>query len=84
MTAPETDSAQMLADRLDEFFKARRIELAIMCTELGVSIDNLIMDMLMAGYNEIDGIVKQSMENNGVRYNAVYDAVKLADLEGKE
>lgn len=76
MTVPEVDYAQRLGDSLDAFLTAHRADLGAMMCALDTDVDMLIMDMLMAGYEEMQSRAVMLMTHDGKDYAALVDEFK--------
>ena len=60
MTDPEI-VAERLSGNMDAFMKTHRADIAAMCISLDLDVDLIIMDMVMAGYEEIRTRAMQMM-----------------------
>lgn len=73
MTAPEVDYADRLGNNLDIFMAVHRADLGVMMMALDRDVDLILMDMLMAGFNEIKTVAMQSLEQMG---DKTYDELR--------
>lgn len=76
MTAPEVDYADRLGRNLDSFLNNHRAELGAIMVALDEDIDILLMDMLMCGYKEKEGLAMMLMEHDGKDYNELVKEFK--------
>lgn len=70
---PTVDYADRLANNLDTFMAVHRADLGVMMMALDRAVDLILMDMLMAGFEEIKTIAMQSLEEIG---DKTYDELR--------
>lgn len=73
MTDPDTMGERMFGN-LDVFMQVHRADLVAMSVALDMDVDLLLMDMIVAGFEEIKTRAIQSLEDG--KYGTLIESVK--------
>lgn len=82
MDKVEVDQGQRMADNIEVFMNVHKAELLEMWAVLEQDIDLIIMDMLMAGFDEIKTRAVQICEQEGGNY--AEDVEKIKSIINKD
>lgn len=77
MTAPDVDIVERLGSNIDTFLDVHRAEICLMCDQLKIDVDLLLMEYIMHGFNSVKAIVMEAMERDGMDYNK-----RLTEIKG--
>lgn len=77
MTAPDVDMVERLGSNIDTFLEVHRAEIMLMCDQLKIDADLLLMEYIMHGFNSVKTIVMEAMERDGMDYNK-----RLMEIKG--
>ena len=81
MTAPEVDKAQRLVDNLEEFIHKHRAEIFQISAVMNEDIDEVVMDMVLAGYVEVRNQAQQMSEVSNEEWSKVVELTsKIIDM----